>query len=139
MKRTIVLSLLLLSFFSCKKEDSITLNEYLTGGWQLVKIGADINNNQTLEENELVPLPDSLIAMNFHSNGTGNGGFLFGDTSVSAPFAWTTNDRQETLTMTALTGAYELHIKALNYSSFYVINDNLKVLGGKLGMVFKRR
>jgi hypothetical protein len=138
MKRTIVLSLLLLSFFSCKKEENITLHEYLTGSWQLVKIGADINNNQMLEENELVPLPDSLVAMNFYSNGTGNGGFLFGDTSASAPFAWTTSDRQEILTLTALTGSYDLHIKALNYSSFYVINDNLKVLGGKLGMVFKR-
>jgi hypothetical protein len=128
-----------LSFFSCKKEENISLHEYLTGSWQLEKIGADINNNQVLEENESVPLPDSLVAINFYSNGTGSGGFLFADTSANAPFAWTTDDRQEILTMTALTGIYNMQIKALNYSSFYVINNDVKVLGGKLGMVFKRR
>ena len=138
-------SILLLSLtaiiFSCTKNNDDSMREYLYGNWRLVQVGADTNGNQIMEPAELIALPDTgIISTVFNYDGTGSGSFNLNKTlGVNAKFQWTTDERAQILMIHSDDSmTYHANFKAIDSRNFYLLNNDVSLLGSKIWLVYNR-
>jgi len=122
---------------SCNKSDSDTIYNYLKGNWRLVQSGADINGNGIMEDNELITLPESTLTTTFNADGTGQGNINFLEYSVSNHFKWSTNERNQIVTIITESNLFDAAFKVRDRNNF-TLSADLNNAGLKIWGVYQR-
>ncbi|RYD51898.1 MAG: hypothetical protein EOP52_06860 [Sphingobacteriales bacterium] len=100
MKKLLPLALISLLAIACKKEDSPSRSELITGSWRLAFDALDSNRNQTLETNERKGFTDpDLTGTTYTFNADGSGAISASGTAP-APFAWNLINGEQQLVLT---------------------------------------
>ena len=140
MKSKLLLCLSLVCvLFSCNKDNDDSIRHYVQGEWRLTKIGADLNGNETLESNEMIPLPDSTIMTTFYEDGTGLGSFNAFAPSNGVPFTWSTDERDHLLTVNSQTTSFTTKFKVQDIDNFSLLNQDVNIFGAKIWTVYSRQ
>lgn len=140
--RIILFVSLCTALFSCKKDNDDSMYNYLQGSWRLVQMGSDANNNQLVEATELMTLPEngSLITV-FNGDLTGHGAVnLTQSMNMNMKFTWSTNEREQMLMMHMEdSSVFHNRFKAIDSKNFYLLNEDMTVLGSKVWLVYTRQ
>jgi hypothetical protein len=100
MKKVLPLALISLLVVACKKEDSSSRSELLTGSWRLSFDALDSNRNQTLDANERKAFTDPALTNTTYTFNADGSGAINASGTPAAPFAWNLVNGEQQLVLT---------------------------------------